>query len=327
MFAHAYRVPRFRHEITAEPVQRWPVTNVETVMQHHRRVVHPRFVLLACWCFALGILAAPSTAQVEIRHLGNEGFLLAAEGHKVLIDALFGDGLEGYPVVPEELRRRMESATDEFSDVDLVLASHLHDDHFDAEAVAKHLRANGDAHVVSTPQVVEALREVGLDGARSTAFWPTAERSESHVHRGIRVTALRFHHGRSEAQNLGLLVELGGLRILHLGDTAVTADELPGLPLDDLDLDIVMVPYWQMEFSSWPRFRDHLAPRHWIAMHFPTADAPKNYFGARRNLTGQVQACRAAAPDAWMAYRSGDSRRFEPAQSRRPQPTTDSPSP
>ena len=51
----------------------------------------------------------------------------------------------------------------------------LNDDHFNAEAVAKHLRNNPEARFVSTRQAVEKLRRVDdFDEFRDrvSGFWP-----------------------------------------------------------------------------------------------------------------------------------------------------------
>ena len=266
------------------------------------------------WMSLWTATALSAGAQVEIHHLGNEGFLLQSAEHAVLVDALFGEGLTGYPVVPKAIRQDIEAARGVYAEVDLVLASHIHADHFDPDAVARHLRANPEAHFVSTRQAAKALRTTGIDTERIHGFWPSKEQRPGLAHRGVHVRALRFHHGNS-TQNLGLLFDLGGLSILHLGDSIITPEEQTELPMDDIRIDIVMAPYWMLDSSRGRRVLDQLNARHVIAMHFPSADAPDNYFGERKDLPGQVKACQNALPDAWMAYRTGTSRTYSPSTS------------
>lgn len=142
----------------------------------------------------------PSAVGVEVTHLANEGFLLRAGDTAVLIDALFGDGIDGYPAVPPEPRRRLEEAKGEFAGVDLVLATHYHGDHFDAEAVARHLTSNPGARFVSTRQAVDELRRVvGFDGFadRVEGHWPDEGATARVELPGVAVTILNLHHGRS----------------------------------------------------------------------------------------------------------------------------------
>lgn len=273
----------------------------------HKAPIFWVFIVLATY-----LVASPAWAQVEVRHLGNEGFLISAGEKKVLIDALFGDGLSGYPAVPKVLRKEIEAAEGDFAGVDLVLASHFHGDHFDAAAVARHLEANPRSHFVSTLQAAEKLRAQGVDSTRMTGFWPKTEEQEVYQRDGLSVTALRFHHGNSPAQNLGLLIHIGGLDIIHLGDTAITPDEIGSLPLDEVSIDVALVPYWYFDSKSLHPVLDLLNAKHLVAMHFPATDAPANYFGEAGDLEGQIKASQAGAPQAWMAYRSDETRTYSP---------------
>lgn len=254
---------------------------------------------------------AAGASGVEVRYLGNEGFLLVAGESKVLIDALYGGGIRGYPAVPADIRSRAEAAEGEFAGVDLVLASHFHGDHFDAPAVARHLRANPDARFVSTRQAAERLRDQASELAdRASGFWPEDGAREAVEHAGIRVTALRLHHGSVPAQNLGLIIELAGVKLIHLGDTAITAAELRPLALRKEAIDVALVPYWLIDRSSYQSTLDELGARHIVAMHLPVPDAPKRYFGAAVSLRGQVDLIREKLPGAWVPLEPLASRRF-----------------
>ncbi len=257
----------------------------------------------------------PTRAGVEILHLGNEGFLLTGktpEGdtQKVVIDGLYGDGLSGYPAVPIELRRPLEAAEGRFADVDLVLASHLHPDHFNAEAVARHLDANPGARFVSTLQAAELVREAGAPGERVTGFWPAESERELVEHAGIRVTVLRLHHGRAPAQNLGLVIDIGGIQVLHMGDTVITGDEVRPLQLADAGIDVVMAPYWYITYNSYGWKLEDLGPVQIIGMHFPSSGAPDTYFEPHGDLDGVIAASQEVYPEGWMARTPGETRRF-----------------
>jgi hypothetical protein len=82
---------------------------------------------------------------LEVTYLANEGFMIAGGGRKILIDALFGEGLDGYAVVSPAQRALLEQAREPFADVDAVFATHFHDDHFNAAAVLAHLMRNPTA--------------------------------------------------------------------------------------------------------------------------------------------------------------------------------------
>lgn len=258
------------------------------------------------------LAAGPAAAQVEVTFLANEGFLLSAGETRVLVDALFGDGIAGYPAVPEEIRRDLEGGAGRFAGVDLVLASHHHGDHFDPQAVARFLRAQPTARFVSTPQAVERLRQAAPGDAlagRAEGIWPPeGERVSLELGDDLRLSILNLHHGRGrrpEVQNLGFVIELGGLRVLHIGDTEASAEEFRAYDLDGVGIDVGLLPAWQVEGSVLAEIR----PRHLVAMHLASPDAPPYYFGAAGSLERRVADLRATG-DIWVPLEPLASRRF-----------------
>ena len=255
-------------------------------------------------------------AQVEVIYLGNEGFLLVAGEKKVLIDALFGDGLRGYGVVPPDVRRDAETAAGSFAGVDLILASHFHPDHFDPRAVLRHLEHNPSARFVSTEQAVAKLR--ALDGAaavldRVKALVPSPGEDSRFEHADIRLTALALHHGNDRdppVQNLGLQIELGGLRLMHFGDTEVVAEDVQAHALGARRIDVGLIPYWSLLSPSYRAVVDLLDAEQTILMHLPTPDAPSAYFDGAGNYQGLLKKLRDLDPAAWIPLTVMESRPF-----------------
>jgi len=262
----------------------------------------------------LGLVVAPTTAGaavalltvdddgggggggdrgVAVIHLGNAGVLLAADGRRVVVDALFGDGLPGYATVAPARRAELEAGRGEFAGVDLVLATHAHADHFDAAAVARHLVANPRARFVSTPEAVAAVRAAPGGAAlhdRIDATLPAEGGRETLRHAGVTVTAFHLHHGRAlrrPVESLGFLVEIGGRRIAHLGDTEATGDELAASGLGRGGVDLALVPFWRLlEVADRAAIERALRPARVAAIHVPRPDADDRYFGGAGGRTG-----------------------------------------
>lgn len=216
-------------------------------------------------------------------------------------------------MVPREIRRELEAGSGRFAGVDLVLASHHHGDHFNASAVARFLSAQPNARFVSTHQADERL----TDGALSDqvhAFWPAEGKSEVMELDGIKLTVLNLHHGRGRRppiQNLGFVIEIGGLRFLHVGDTEVNAKEISVYGLDDLRIDVGLLPVWLIDRPEWRPVLDEIAARHLVAMHMASPDAPSSYFGPAGSFERRVAAVRRAADGVWLPTEPLAHRRFE----------------
>jgi len=266
---------------------------------------------------AVACLAAGEPATVEVTYLANEGFLLAAGERRVLVDGLHGDGLPTYPALGAPHRERLETAAEPFAGIDVVLATHHHADHFDARAVARLLAHEPGAVFVSTPQAVERLRaalgEVAIDEKRVRAVAPREGERVALDFEGIRVEALNLHHGRGRGvDNLGFLVTIGGLRLLHVGDTVVTLEEIAPLALATAGIDVAFVPFWHLlDDGGRAMVERGIAPGRVVAMHLPASGAPPEAFGDPGGLEPLVRAIEARTPGA-VAFRAAMDRRTLP---------------
>lgn len=272
-----------------------------------------RWTLFAAALLPFQISTQSVRAQVSATYLANEGFLLDGGGRKVLIDALFGSGLEGYPAPPPDLRSKLETAQPPFDDVDLVLATHYHGDHFEAQAVARHLRANREARFVSTPQAADQARALLRDDPqaleRVEGIHPQEGVIESLTRGGVELKVLNLHHGRNRrppVQNLGFLISLGGLEILHIGDTEATAEDLRPYDLKSRRIDLALLPVWYLTYEEWiEAMRREIQPARIGVMHLAEPDAPASYFGPEGSYAERVRKLHADFPEAQVFVEPG----------------------
>ena len=248
-------------------------------------------------------LAGDSALDLRFTALGNEGFLIEAGGRVVMIDALFV-GLPGYVAPTEEQRRARESAAPPFDEVDLVLATHHHGDHFDAEVVARHLHANPQAVLITTPTAVDLLREKSGEFSeivnRVRPVYPLEGETVHHEVADIDVEILNLHHGRRrdpQVENLGFIVRVGGFSFLHMGDTEATAEEIGSLDLGERHLDLALVPFWLLEDPQVARsYLEAIGAATVVAMHIPAPDAPPSYLAPGKDLDDLIRRIEIAAP-------------------------------
>jgi L-ascorbate metabolism protein UlaG (beta-lactamase superfamily) len=261
----------------------------------------------------------PAATGVTVTYLANEGFLLEAGETRVLVDALFGDGLSGYLSVPPPLRADLEAARGRFSGVDLILVSHAHADHFDPDAVARHLAANPAAVFLSTPQAVAALRDAmgeSAVGRNLVPIYPGPGESVTlrPIADALEVTAFNLSHGPLPIENLGLVVRLGGVGVLHVGDTSAEAPELR--PYADLlaTVGVWLLPDWLMGEAAWEEARGR-APGEplLVDMHLAAPSAPPSWFGSAGTHAGRIARLRAELPGAWIPVEPLESRRYPAA--------------
>lgn len=221
--------------------------------------------------------------SIKITYVGNEGFIIDAGESKVLVDALYGSGVAGYVPNSPSRRRKLEKGMPPFDHIDVALATHYHADHFDPSVVGMHLANNRSTSFVSTRQAVEQLEDE-FEGSklirdRVIGVLPAEGRRDTMVFDGITVVAVNLHHGRSRpVDNLGFIIDIGGIRLFHVGDTEVTPEELAALNLDTLGIDVFMLPYWFLAYSEWDGYLEsRIGASVLVPMHIPPPSDPKGY--------------------------------------------------
>jgi L-ascorbate metabolism protein UlaG (beta-lactamase superfamily) len=257
------------------------------------------------WSLAVVALTAgtPVAAQsaradtgVTVTFLANEGVLLSGGGRKVLIDALFLEYETGFAIPPDSTQRALQSGRPPFDSVGLVLVTHRHGDHFHPVPVAAHLRSNPRATLVTSGQVIDSLlrdpvaRAVGPGRliARTTA---AGARQRIEVD-GIAVELLGLPHGgrrHRQVEHLGYLVELGGRRILHVGDTELSDAAFAPFRLDTARIDVALLPSWAITDADGRRIVERwIRPRQVVAFHVGEGKGDEIERAVRAAIPGAV---------------------------------------
>jgi len=204
---------------------------------------------IAASTLALALVPALATAPAALAHpseddpatahfLANEAILVTAGETRILFDPLFSVSY-GYPLVSPEVRAAIMAGTPPFDGVDAVFVSHVHGDHFDAEAVNAYLAAHPDVILVGPWQArLDMQAADGWDDAfeaRIHALPFIASPQElvlaaDGVEDAIRVETVHIPHaggaGRAGIQNMAHRVTLNGeATVMHMGDA--TTDTAP----------------------------------------------------------------------------------------------------
>jgi L-ascorbate metabolism protein UlaG (beta-lactamase superfamily) len=237
-------------------------------------------------------LQLPIGNSLTITYIANEGVLISAGDKQVLIDGLHREYKPDYVFPPRDLLNALEQARDPYDKIDLVLVSHLHLDHFHPESVGLHLKNNKSAQLASSEQIVNGVKEkyAGFAEIESkvkqvTPSWKSQTTVELD---GIKIKVLGLRHSGSNfvwLQNLGHVIEIGGKRLLHIGDADMTAENFSSFRLQEENIDIAFIPYWFL-FSSRGRslVMEQFRPKQIIAVHV----SPEEAESATRQITKAI---------------------------------------
>ncbi|UVC08809.1 MBL fold metallo-hydrolase [Rhizobium sp. TH2] len=162
---------------------------------------------------------------VSLYWLGQAGFVIDAQGERIVIDPYLSDSLAVKYRDAAFSHERMAPAplrADQLGPVDLMLCTHHHTDHMDGETLnllAK--RLPGLNFVVPAAAWELAMQRIGVDASRLIKI-DAGDRMkignlELHVMRAAHETLERDEAGRHRFLGYGL--EFGKVKILHSGDT------------------------------------------------------------------------------------------------------------
>jgi len=95
------------------------------------------FFLLA---FSFVNTLSSESDAVTVTYVANEGVLIQSGSKQVLIDALHKPYLSEYLATPQKILDTMMANRPPFEDIELLLVSHIHGDHFNDELVGEFLQ-------------------------------------------------------------------------------------------------------------------------------------------------------------------------------------------
>ena len=209
--------------------------------------------------------------EVTVTYLQNDGVLISDGTKKVLIDAVIYP-LSGWINLDPAENSKLTNAQAPYDDVDLVLITHNHGDHYSTSNVNTHMNNNPNGKVIAPPQVM-----VNFSGPQFLNISPAFGESESLIVNDIELEVLHIRHfdafgnDFSDVENFAYLINIGGLNILHLGDVFMSVENLQNFGLAEKGIDVVLIPTFNAPAHFMTSHRDALIsqvqPANIIALH------------------------------------------------------------
>jgi N-acyl-phosphatidylethanolamine-hydrolysing phospholipase D len=165
------------------------------------------------------VIAASPVEGWRVTWLGHSSFLLQGCGKNLLVDPVFSDHCAPLPFPSLKRQVAVPCRVEELPEIDAVLLSHSHYDHLDLPT----LRALGG----KTPLLVPEGHAGWLGGKGFPKVLELSWFASAEILPGIRATATPAQHftartpfDRNHAHWCGWLLEGGGVKLWHAGDSA-----------------------------------------------------------------------------------------------------------
>ncbi len=245
-------------------------------------------------CLTLSLVAvAGETAPkpLTVTYVGNTGYLIECDGHKVAIDALLGGKESEYYDIPSDsVVALMVAARPPFDGIDVIAVTHWHHDHFTAEIVAAYLALDTGCVLLCSQQVADRLSRTPTYATirdQIRIVDAPVDSVTSFNMRGIVVKVLSSTHGsffdadstgktvdlHKDVQHLEFLFTMAGRAFLHSGDAPLQdMEKYRLLELGKDSIDIAFVKRWgcynPMSFGE-KLVRERMLPRRVFFTHVP----------------------------------------------------------
>lgn len=229
---------------------------------------------------AISPVAAQDRARPVLRvtYLANMGVLLEHRGRTVVIDGLHRGALADYAAVPPAVLQPLEQARPPFQRIDLAMSTHRHLDHFDPASVAARLRADTTLVYLAAGETIDTLvSQTGVSG-RTSRLRPIVPPKVGGVDvsvgdLSVRVLDLPHNPTRRKAPaNVGFLVDLGGVEVLHVGDADPVVANFAPHRLVERRIDVAVLPFWYFTGRNRAELLATIGAKRYLATHVPLAD-------------------------------------------------------
>ena len=179
--------------------------------------------------------------SIQISHTGNMGVLVKGKNATWWFDGLHAFYREQYQHLPDSLLQLALAKKAPFDQLDGLMVSHFHRDHYSA-SLTKELITHSNKLIVS------GSNQVG-DSLPATNFlngWNKNGIIHSDPQTGLRIESYNLAHTGSvrhrEVQNIMYSLLINGVRITHVGDADEKSEELKRPAF--INADVLIVPVW-----------------------------------------------------------------------------------
>jgi L-ascorbate metabolism protein UlaG (beta-lactamase superfamily) len=239
----------------------------------------------------------------KVTYLSNAGVLVELDDQKILIDSLCNSTIPLYRNPPAATREQMILGVSPFDNIDCLLFTHHHSDHFDPEGAAVFLRHHKEAFIISTSAVISQISDQlsHMESKRLVALDTTGEVLQDIQINGIKIRSVAMRHDGEQYRdvpNLAYLIAAAGKKILHVGDAKPIPENYLELNLAAENIDLLLAPF---PYVGLPKGRQvieaYIKPKKIAVIHLPVREfdhggwinsTMKNYLKVKNDFTETV---------------------------------------
>lgn len=235
---------------------------------------------------------------LQVRYLSNMGVCIESEHNKIFIDVLCVSSEAHFLGLSDEIQTDIINNAEPYDNIDIMLFTHKHDDHFNAPLVCNYItnRKNKDTKIIMTEQSKELLDKEHFFDEQSFGIIPidieVGKKDEIQLN-GVKIKMYSMsHEGKlfNNIRNIVFLIEIDGKKILHTGDAAPSNEnyDMFSAMFIEEEIDLLIAPFLYLNMEIGHRIIDErIKPKEVIITHVPTEE--KDFFGFRSTCYRKIK--------------------------------------
>ncbi len=217
-----------------------------------------------------------SKSKLELIYIANSGVCVQFKDKKVMIDGVHVKTPNPYYSTHEKTVEKMLLNKEPFHNIDLMLYTHHHTDHFDASATNEILKRNKHIQLVAPETVLTMLSAAPnynplLASQIRAVSIPLNKSMQMNLH-DIPFEIFHLKHDGETYQgveNYAYLFEIKNKVFLHVGDAQASVSNFESTMIYEKHVDVLIVPFPFIGLSAGRKIIKQINPQRVIVTHLP----------------------------------------------------------
>lgn len=208
--------------------------------------------------------------KIKLTQIVNMGLLIEGNNKKILIDGIHFVKTHEWSTVNNNLMEYIIYGKDKFQNINYLLFTHQHNDHFNLEKTCEYIRNNDVEKLLTTKTNDLTLKTNNLLIELNKDYYEVGSINSD----GIKISYIRTKHLSHEKigiEHYLFIIEINNKNILFLGDADFCKTELIQV-LIDFSIDIIVAPFIIINSIHGRNFVKKFNPQLLILNHLPNKD-------------------------------------------------------
>ncbi|MGB4440448.1 MAG: MBL fold metallo-hydrolase [Sedimentibacter sp.] len=214
--------------------------------------------------------------NIKITQIVNAGLLIEGNDKKILIDGIHNVKTHEWSTVDNKLMDYIIYGKGKFQDINYLLFTHQHNDHFNLEKTYEYIRNNKTEKLITTKLNGTYFNNIDLLIELDKDYYEIGNIDLDNM-RIKYIKTKHLAHEKVGVDHYVYILEMDNKKILYLGDADFCKTELIQI-LKDIHIDVLIAPFIIVNSTMGRKFVRNVSPELLIINHLPVSEDDKNNY-------------------------------------------------